>query len=89
MLETRGVLILDTPAYGKIALVVVGVQQVSSVRWTFHTPYTIHHTPLILRQGEELGKFLFGGSDVVLFFEPGRAPQITPKTIKVGDSLIR
>ena len=64
MLETRGVLIIETPAYGKIAIVPVGVQQVSSVIWTFnHTPYTIHHTPLMLRQGDELGKFLFGGSD--------------------------
>lgn len=89
MLETRGVLIIDTPAFGKIALVAVGVQQVSSVQWTFHTPYTIHHTPLNLRQGDELGKFLFGGSDIVLFFESGRAPHITAKTIKVGDSLIR
>ena len=34
MLETRGVLIIDTPAYGKIAIVPVGVQQVSSVQWT-------------------------------------------------------
>ena len=88
MLETRGVLIIETPAYGKIAIVPVGVQQVSSVQWTFHTLYTIHHTPLILRQGDELGRFLFGGSDVVLFFEPGRAPHITPKNVKVGDPLI-
>ena len=42
----------------------------------------------MLRQGAELGKFLFGGSDVVLFFEPGRAPKITPKIVKVGDPLI-
>lgn len=87
MMETRGVLVIDTPAFGKIALVPVGVQQVSSVQWTFHTPYTIHHTPLILRQGEELGSFLFGGSDVVLFFEPGRAPHITPKSAKVGEKI--
>lgn len=89
MLETRGVLILDTPSFGKIALVAVGVQQVSSVQWTFnHTPYTIHHTPLMLRQGDELGCFLFGGSDVVLFFEPGHAPQINVKTVKVGENLL-
>ena len=89
MLETRGVLVIDTPAFGKIAIVPVGVQQVSSVQWTFdHTPYTIHHTPLMLRQGAELGKFLFGGSDVVLFFEPGKAPHISPKSVKVGDPLI-
>ena len=88
MLETRGVLVLDTHDFGKIAIVPVGVQQVSSVVWTFpnhQSPITNHQ----LTQGTELGKFLFGGSDLVLFFEPGRAPRITPKTIKVGDSLIR
>ena len=87
MLETRGVLIIDTRAYGKIALVPVGVQQVSSVIWTFIN----HQSPITnyqLTQGTELGKFLFGGSDVVLFFEPGRAPHITPKSVKVGDNLI-
>ena len=86
MLETRGVLIIDTRAYGKIAIVPVGVQQVSSVQWTI--PYTVHPTPYTIHQGDELGKFLFGGSDVVLFFEPGRAPYITPKNVKVGDPLI-
>lgn len=80
MLETRGVLIIDTSAFGKIAIVPVGVQQVSSVRWTF-----INHK---LTQGTELGKFLFGGSDIVLFFEPGRAPHITAQNVKVGDPLI-
>ena len=87
MLETRGVLVLDTHDFGKIAIVPVGVQQVSSVQWTFpnhQSPITNHQ----LTQGTELGKFLFGGSDVVLFFEPGRAPHITPKTVKVGDSII-
>ena len=87
MLETRGVLVLDTPTFGKIALVAVGVQQVSSVQWTFinHKSEIINHK---LTQGDELGCFKFGGSDVVLFFEPGRAPQITPKSVKVGDALI-
>ena len=93
MLETRGVLIVDTPAFGKIAIVPVGVQQVSSVQWTF----TNHHgsadrqklqiTNYKLTQGTELGRFLFGGSDVVLFFEPGRAPHITAKSIKVGEKI--
>ena len=91
MLETRGVLVLDTPAFGKIAIVPVGVQQVSSVQWThpaLENRESLIPNPVMLRQGAELGKFLFGGSDVVLFFEPGHAPHITPKTVKVGDSLI-
>ena len=88
MMETRGVLVIDTPAFGKIALVPVGVQQVSSVQWTFlNLQSSISN--LQLTQNTELGQFLFGGSDVVLFFEPGRAPHITPKSVKVGDSLGR
>ena len=98
MLETRGVLIIDTPAYGKIAIVPVGVQQVSSVQWTHPilksqisnflsqgNDYFKFQIPI--RQGEELGCFLFGGSDVVLFFEPGRAPHVTPKSVKVGEKI--
>ncbi len=95
MLETRGVLILDTPAFGKIALVAVGVQQVSSVRWTFINHKSEKIVPFKgkeiinhkLTQGTELGCFLFGGSDIVLFFEPGKAPHITPKTVKVGEKI--
>ena len=87
MLETRGVLVLDTPAFGKIAIVPVGVQQVSSVQWTF-TNIQSPMSNVQLTQGTELGQFLFGGSDIVLFFEPGRAPHITSKNVKVGDNLI-
>ena len=81
MLETRGILVLDTPAYGKIALVPVGVQQVSSIQWS-----TIHHTPYTIHQNDEIGHFLFGGSDIVLFFEPGKTPAFQlGKSVKVGD----
>lgn len=86
MLETRGVLVLDTPDFGKVALVAVGVQQVSSIQWTFYN----NQSPITnrkLTQGTELGKFLFGGSDVVLFFEPGHAPHIAPKPVKVGEKI--
>ena len=86
MLETRGVLVLDTPDFGKIAIVPVGVQQVSSVQWTF-ADCRKSIIDYRLTQGTELGKFLFGGSDVVLFFEPGRAPHITAKNVKVGEKI--
>ncbi len=79
ILETRGVLILDTTCFGKIAIIPVGVQQVSSVQWTF-----INHK---LTQGTELGMFLFGGSDVVLLFEEGKAPKVTKKIVKAGEKL--
>ncbi len=90
MLETRGVLIVDTPAFGKIAIVPVGVQQVSSVQWThpfLKSPIFNLQSPISIRQGDELGRFLFGGSDVVLFFEPGRAPYFSTKSVKVGEKI--
>lgn len=91
MHETRGVLVMDTPDFGKIALVAVGVQQVSSVQWTH--PSLANRKSLIenrkslianrkslienrIRQGDELGCFRFGGSDIVLLFEPSRHPEI-------------
>lgn len=80
-LETRGVLILDTPDFGFLALIAVGVQQVSSIQWT-----TIHHTPYTIHQNDELGRFQFGGSDIILLFEPGKAPTFEiGKAVKVGD----
>ncbi|MBQ7259653.1 MAG: phosphatidylserine decarboxylase [Paludibacteraceae bacterium] len=89
MLETRGVLVMETPDFGKIALVAVGVQQVSSVVWTHPAladSESLNPNPLFA-QGEELGLFKFGGSDVVLFFELGRAPRITPKSVKAGEKI--
>lgn len=85
-LETRGILVLDTPDFGYIALIAVGIQQVSSVQWS--TPYTLHPTPYTISQGDELGYFLFGGSDIIILFEPGKAPDFEPeKVLKVGEKI--
>ena len=81
MLETRGVLVLDTPDFGKVAIVPVGVQQVSSVVWHERVKPGAE-----LHRGDELGCFLFGGSDVVLLFEQGKAPHFSAgKSLKAGD----
>ena len=72
MIEKRGVLILDTAHLGKIAIIPVGVAQVSSVNW--NPAIAIDST---VQQGEELGCFRCGGSDIVLLFEQDRAPDIT------------
>ena len=93
MLETRGVLVMDTPTYGKLALVAVGVQQVSSVQWSSSLSLregrgeVLQGSEIIVPAGKELGSFRFGGSDIVLFFEPGKAPHITPRTVKAGEPL--
>ena len=83
-LETRGILILDTPDFGLLALIAVGVQQVSSICWSI-----IHHTPYTIHQGDELGYFKFGGSDIILLFEPDKAPAFQlGKSVKVGELMV-
>lgn len=82
-LETRGVLIMDTVDFGRIALVAVGIQQVSSVVWNDSIQIGTK-----IEQGQELGLFQFGGSDILLLFEAGK--ELTTennKPMKVGEKL--
>ena len=89
-LETRGVLVLDTPDFGYVALIAVGVQQVSSVQWTEElSAISSQPSSEFLRVGEEIGRFLFGGSDIILLFEPGKAPAFElGKAVKVGEVMV-
>lgn len=60
--QTRGLIVIDTKEYGKVAVVPVGMAQVSSV-------------VLLVKEGDEVEKgqeisyFQFGGSDIVLVFQ--------------------
>lgn len=82
-LETRGVLIMDTVDFGRIALVAVGIQQVSSVVWNDSIQIGTK-----IEQGQELGLFQFGGSDILLLFESGRGIYTANnKPMKVGEKL--
>ncbi len=59
--QARGLIILDTPI-GLVAVVPIGMCQVSSVVMTAEVGVTV-------RKGEELSYFQFGGSDIILVFE--------------------
>lgn len=59
--QTRGLIVLDSPI-GLVACLPMGMAQVSSVVITAETGVTLH-------KGEELGYFMFGGSDFVMVFE--------------------
>ena len=65
-LETRGVLILDTGAFGLVALVPIGMSPVSSVNFDPALKEGVR-----VRKGDRLGNFLFGGSDFVMVFQAG------------------
>jgi phosphatidylserine decarboxylase len=56
--------IIDTEKYGLVALLPIGMSQVSSVN--FEDTVRAGNT---VKKGDMLGHFLFGGSDFVLLFQ--------------------
>ena len=62
--QARGLLVIDSPV-GLVAVLPIGMAQVSSVNITAEEGVT-------LTKGEQFGYFLFGGSDIILLFEPNR-----------------
>ncbi len=62
----RAVSILDSKNFGLCAMVEVGALCVGKIHQSYNERAPLHH------RGEEKGYFLFGGSTVILFFEPDR-----------------
>lgn len=63
-IETRGCVIIETKEYGLVALLPIGMSQVSSVN--FEKTVEVGTT---FKKGDMLGYFLFGGSDFVILFQ--------------------
>ena len=64
-LETRDCLIMDTK-YGLAAILPIGMSQVSSCNWEESVK-----PGLVVKAGDPMGYFLFGGSDIVMIFQEG------------------
>jgi phosphatidylserine decarboxylase len=60
--QERGLVILESPAVGLVAMIPVGMTFISSVVLTPEVGARLH-------KGEEIGYFQFGGSDMVLLFQ--------------------
>ena len=76
--QERGLVVIDSPAVGLVAVLPVGMAVVSSVNLTPQVGDA-------LRKGDEFGYFLFGGSDIVMLFQ-------NPKTVldaKVGTKYLQ
>jgi phosphatidylserine decarboxylase len=67
--QTRGLIIFDSPL-GLVAVLPIGMAQVSSVNMTAVVG-------AYLNKGEEFGYFQFGGSDIILLFQEGSGIEIT------------
>ena len=63
-IETRGCVIVETAGFGNVAILPIGMCEVSSVSFRADIRPGMH-----VVKGEELGHFLYGGSDFMLIFE--------------------
>lgn len=61
----RGYYLIETSHYGLVGVVLVGLADISSVNF-------VRKENDIIQKGDELGFFAYGGSAIVLFFEPNR-----------------
>ena len=59
--QTRGLVVLDSPI-GLVAVLPMGMAQVSSIIMTAEVGRTLH-------KGEEISYFQFGGSDIVTVYQ--------------------
>ena len=63
--QERGLIIIDSPAVGLVAVLPIGMGNISSVNLTPELGDR-------LRKGDEFGFFMYGGSDVVMLFQSKR-----------------
>ena len=63
-IETRGCVIVDTKDFGLVAILPIGMSQICSVKFEDNI-----HAGTVVRKGDMMGCFLFGGSDIVMIFQ--------------------
>ena len=75
MVNTRGLIVIDNPEIGKVAVVPIGITEISSV--------TIEVSPGDhVKKGDEIGYFSYGGSSLALVFQKGMLKSFTAKKVK-------
>ncbi|MBN1374884.1 MAG: phosphatidylserine decarboxylase [Dehalococcoidia bacterium] len=67
----RGYFVLDTERFGYVAMVCVGMFTISSVNFFTNHGQTV-------KKGDEMGNFAYGGSAIILLFEPGSVEFTVP-----------
>lgn len=66
MIETRGLIVIETADYGLVAMLPIGMSQICSIN--FDSTLKVGDK---VKKGDHLGWFLFGGSDIVYLFQKG------------------
>ncbi|MDY6855864.1 MAG: phosphatidylserine decarboxylase [Thermodesulfobacteriota bacterium] len=81
----RGYLIIQTPNYGLVGMVPVGLNTIGSVVFNHEFKrITSNDTPVPISKGQQVGYFKYRGSLNILLFEPGRFPSMN---LLVGEKI--
>ena len=72
----RGYIIIKTRNYGYVAMIPVGLNNISSVVFKEKFKNVDDQNPIEIKKGEEIGYFQYGGSLNILLFEKNRFPSI-------------
>ena len=67
----RGYYIIKTEDFGYIAMIPIGLDDISSVNFEKRFSDVKPSSPVPVKKGEKLGHFAYGGSIVILLFQPG------------------
>jgi len=67
----RGYYIIKTDNYGYVAMIPIGLDDISSVNFEPKFNPSKAKLPVVVKKGEKVGHFAYGGSTVILLFEPG------------------
>ena len=65
-IESRALVIVETEQFGLVAVLPIGMSQISSVALEKDLKPGKQ-----IKKGDEFGAFLFGGSDIVMLFQKG------------------
>lgn len=79
MIETRACVIIETENHGLVALLPIGMSQVSSVNFEDTVKVGAE-----VKKGDMLGYFLFGGSDFVMIFQKDKGFEMTATQEREG-----
>lgn len=71
-IQARGLIIIDNPVLGHVAVLPIGMAQVSSVVLSVKKDD-------VVKKGDEISYFQLGGSDIVMVFEPRAHVDFTAK----------
>ncbi len=73
----RGYYIYETKEFGYVGMVPVGLSTIGSVVFEDEYKNVSSDAPVEIKKGERVGHFEYGGSLVILVFEPGRFEELT------------